>query len=593
MGRQPQQRPQAPPQQSPTQIISLDRWKKMNTKLLRQNLPEDQLGWAENLQPIGENDWASVPGPGGSLGNVTGKIVQRLFAANVGATDYIIFFAIDGSCTAINHNNNAQTTIAGPGTFSKPDMTVYASQRILIMDPTGGYATWDGTLFVKGGGVSPNIQVTNGGTYAATPSVTITGGSGVGATAHAVMGGSGASQFVASVVLDTPGTGYKPGDVLTVNFTLAGGATATARIWPQTTGNTIAVFQGRVWWASPDANGNFRVLNFTGTQGYDDTATANAAGSTTLTDADLVHSITALRALNNYLYIFGDQSVRQIGNITVSSSVTLFTPLELASDIGTNFMMSVISYNRLVVFANKQGVYGIFGSTVQKMSDDLDGIFKLVNFTQEPSAALNDISNIHSYLLLVKYQDPVRGLRSIVCTLQGTQWFVVSQGDAVAAITTLASGPTTQIETILSSGADVQRMLYDATIAVPMLFKTSLTAHGELIRAKQAIRAGVAVTTQGAQNFQVLIETENGTLQYQLAAASVVNWVNNAQGQVNWQNNTPAAVQFIGGGYRFPYTDVDGYGKVLGATISGTVLGFSINAVAIEYKDADIWGSKP
>jgi hypothetical protein len=579
-------------------LITFDRFEKMNTKPARQNLSEHEAGWMENLQPVEANDLKVVPAALAAISTVSGKVVTRMFPAAFSGIDYMIFFATDGSCTAVNLATGAQTTVAPASTFSStPDMTIFGSSRILIIDTTAaGYSTWDGTLFVESGGVSPNIQVTAGGTYSATPAVTITGGSGSGATAHAVMGGSGASQFVASVVLDNPGSGYKPGDVLTVNFTLGGGATATARIWPQTSGTTIAVFGGRVWWA------NGRVLNFTGTQGYDDTSTANAAGSLTINDADLVHSITGLRSLNNYLYIFGDQSIKQIGNITVSSSVTLFTVLTLASDIGTTFLMTIQSYNRLVLFANKNGVYGIFGASVQKVSDDLDGIFQAIDFTQPLSSGLHDLhtsisgvssgGSLHNYVLLVKYNDPVAGPRPIMCAFQTNKWFVMSQG-ALLAICNFPRASSTQWELYGSSGADVTQLFQNSNAPVAITLKTALTAHGNLVLGKQVIKAGIAVTAQTAQNFNMLIETENGSNLYPLAAASVVNWVNNANQQINWLNNTPAIVVFIGGGFRFPYTSADGYGKVLGATITGMAQNFAINAVVIEYVEKDLWGDLP
>ncbi len=565
----------------------------MNTKVARQNLPENEVSWQENLQPIADNDLQVVPGPAISISTLSGKTVSRSFPANIGAVDYIIEFNTDGSCIAVNASGGAQTVVAAAATFSPtPDMTVFASQRILIMDPTNGYATWDGTLFVGSGGVSPNIQVTNGGTYAATPAVTITGGSGAGATAHAVMGGAGASQFVAQVVLDTPGTGYKPGDVLTVVFAPASTTVATARVWPQVTGNTIDVFAGRVWWASPLLAGQFRVLNFTGTAGFDDINPANAAGSTTITDSDLTHSITALRARNNFLYIFGDQSIKQIGSIAVQSSITLFTILTLSSDVGTSFLMSIQSYNRIVVMANKNGVYGIFGATVQKISDDLDGIFQLTDFNLQPSSALNDLSNIHCYMLLVRYLDPVAGPRSILLLFQKDKWFVVSQGSLLA-ICSLPLIATTQVSTFGSSGSDVTPLLSNNAIAVPVQLITALTPHGNIMTAKQLIRSGIAVTTKTAQNFSMTVDTENGSNGYQFAASSVINWVNNLGQIVQFQNNGLQNVNFITGGFKFPYQSTEGYGKFIGNTVTGTLVKLSINAIANEYVDKDIWGNSP
>src|SRR6202030_1120314 len=171
--------------------------------------------------------------------------------------------------------------------------------------------------------------------------------------------------------------------------------------------------------------------------------------------------------------------------------------------------MTIQSYNRLVLFANKQGVYGIFGATVQKISDDLDGIFQLVDFSLQPSAALNDISNIHCYVLLLKYLDPVVGSRSILVLFQQNQWFVVSQGSLLA-ICSVALGSTTQVETFGSSGSDVTQLLQNKAVSVPIELITSLSANGNIVTAKKLQRSGIAVTSLSAQSLTVTVDTENG-----------------------------------------------------------------------------------
>src|ERR1700719_893409 len=492
----------------------------MHTNGARQTLPAKQVSWIENLQPIAANDLQAVPGPAASLTTLAGKTVSRSFPANIGNTDYIFEFNTDGSAILVNANTGTQALIFGPGTFSlTPDMTVFSSQRILIMDTISGYATFDGTISVGRGAISPNINVTAGGSgYTSAPAVSFTGGAGGnagGAAATAVISGGS----VVAINLTNPGTGNAAGAAITVVLTGGGfsvAATATARVFPQVTGTTIDVFAGRVWW------GNGRILNFTGTAGFDDINPANAAGSTTITDRDLSHSITAVRNLNNFLYIFGDQSIKQIGSITVQSSITLFTILTLASDIGTSFLMTIQSYNRLVLFANKQGVYGIFGATVQKISDDLDGIFQLVDFSVQPSAALNDISNIHCYVLFLKYLDPVAGSRSILVLFQQNQWFVVSQGSLLA-ICSVPLGSTTQGETFGSSRHDVTPLLQNKAVSVPILLITSLSSNGNIVMAKKLQRSGMAITSATAQSWTMTVDTENGNNTYSFSVASVVS----------------------------------------------------------------------
>lgn len=572
-----------------SKFLAFSAFKKMNTKVARQNLPDTEAAWMENLQPIADNDLQTVPGAATALTTVVGKTVAREFGTNINGVDYIIRFNTDGSAVQINALTGAQTTIAAPGTFSTtPDLTNWASQRVLIIDPTKGYATWDGTLLVGSGGISPTIHVTNGGSgYGAPPAVSFTGGAGGnagGATATAVLSGGS----VVAVNLTNPGTGNAAGAAITVVFTGANTtpATATVVVWPQVTGTTIDVFGGRVWWA------NGRILNFTGTAGFDDTNPANAAGSTTITDADLVHQITILRARNNFLYIFGDQSIKQIGSINVQSSITLFTILTLSSDTGSSFLMSVTSYNRTVVFANKQGVWGIFGATVVKISDDLDGIFQLVDFSQEPKAALNDLSNIHCYLLLLKYLDPLLGTRSIIVIFQSSKWFVVSQGSLIS-ICSVPLSSTTQVETFGSSGDDVTQLLQNKSVSVPIRLITALSAHGNIFIAKKLKQSGIAVTTVQAQTLTMTVDTENNSIAYQFQAASVVTWVNNLGQVVQFQNNGFNNVNFITGGFKFPNQATEGYGKFIGNTVVGTVQTLSVNAIGNEYEDADIWGKSP
>jgi hypothetical protein len=571
-------------QRAATKFIIFSGIEKINTRSSRDALAENEAAWLENLQPIAANNLLTIPAPLAKLTTLAGtETSAEFFGANIGAVDYVIVFTNAGAGIAVNLASGMQTTFAPDGTFSNADMTVYASQRILIMDPVAGYCTWDGTVFVKSGGVSPNINVTAGGSgYTSPPTVTISGGTGSGATATATVAGGA----VLAVTLTNAGTGYSAGDTLTVTFGGPGsGATATARIWPITTGTTIAVFQGRVWW------GNKRVLNWTGTAGYDDTNVANAAGSTTISDSDLSHNITALRNLNNYLFVFGDTSVRQIGNITVSASITLFTPLILASDIGTTFRRTIQSYNRLVLFANKQGVYAIFGASVEKISDDLDGIFKATDFGQTPEAALNDMNNIHIYVLLLRYLDPVQGSRSILCCFQEKKWYVASQGVGLRTICTVPLATSSQIETFGSSGADVTQLLQDPTTAVAFTLTTALSAHGNLVQNKQAIRGGLFARTQGVQTSTFEVDSENSSRTYTLTFAPTVTWLNNSGQVVTWVNSAGKAVTFCGTGPALPYTGIDGYGKLLGLNITGTAAGMTLHAPAIEYQEKDLWST--
>jgi hypothetical protein len=565
----------------------------MDTQSAREALPDNRLAWCENLQIVGPNQLVACNGPLPPLASIAGETISSQFFANITPpggvnTDFIVSFTQAGGGFFTNAANGVTTQFAFDGTFSpQPDMTVWAGQRILIADPVAGYATYDGHVFVKSGGVSPNIAVTNGGSgYATPPSVTISGGSGSGATAHAVITGGS----VTSVILDSPGSGYKPGDTLTVTFG-SGTAAATAIVWPQfsLTPTTLAVYAGRVWLAGA------RVLTWTGTTGFDDAKAANAAGSTTLTDADLVHQITVLRSLNNFLYIFGDNSIKQIGTVTVSGSNTIFNIVTLSSDQGTPFPKAIASYNRLILFANKVGVYAILGASVEKVSAQMDGIFAALDTSQPLQAAVNDLHvSLHTFLLLVRYKDPVAGTRSLILCFFQNRWFVANQGTNLTTIVTAPIGGIA--ETFSSSGNDVSQ-LFQSTNPVPIILRTSLSANKEIWQGKKGLHAIVALNsaTLATMNGNADSENLNPGLPFSFSSALPVVWSNNSGQIIPWQNNAHQIVTWAATGFLYLRQPINSSGIFLGITLQGSFAGpgpnsagFFLNALMLEYQDVTV-----
>lgn len=83
----------------------------------------------------------------------------------------------------------------------------------------------------------------------------------------------------------------------------------------------------------------------------------------------------------------------------------------------------------------------------------MDGIFQAADFSKYPCSAVNDINNIHCYLLLLRYNDPVLGKRSIIISYMNKKWFVISQGDNISFI--LPARVSGSTETFATSGSDV------------------------------------------------------------------------------------------------------------------------------------------
>lgn len=576
-------------------VIVFPEFDGMSTQSARHDLNPKKAAWMENLQPIGPNNLLSVPAPKTPVQSISGETIVKEYYFNFTTQDYFICFCASGAAYAVTNPGGIITKFANAGTFSSdPDVTQWGTTRILIADPIAGYCTWDTVVFVEFGGVSPNINVTLGGSGYTSPHVAISGGSGSGATATATQTGGA----ITSIQLTNPGTGYKAGDSLTVTITDGGpgtGATATARVWPNSPSpkpTTLAVFSGRVWLAQSN------VITCTGTGasnggiGYDDFATGDAAGSTTLQDPDLVHSITALRALNNYLFIFGDASIKQIGNISVSGSSTNFTIITLSSDQGTIYRDSIASYNRLVLFANTVGVFAVFGSSVEKISDDMDGIFRAIDFTQKPVCAVTDINNIHCYLLLVRYEDPA-GTRSLILSFMNKKWFVISQGNSLKYIVTAI------IESVYNifgtSSNDITQLLGDPETAVDITLSTSLTSHGNPVIGKRMGRYAVAQSIAAVSTLTLTLESErmpNQVINYNVS--NVLNFVNNQQGALQFTNQGGGNLNFITNvaGFHYQHGNSGGVsGIYLGATLTGSAINFTLNAIMLEYQEAAPFGT--
>jgi len=423
--------------------------------------------------------------------------------------------------------------------------------------------------------VASIVRDAGGSGYTAPPDVMIVPPDGIGSGATAVATESGG--VVTGLTLTNGGGGYDTTPNVIIGT--GTGAAASAHVWPFINSSiaayaftTVAVFQGRVWL------GGGPVLTWTGTGAsygnvaYDDFLDADASGSLIISDADLIHAITALRSLNNYLFIMGDQSVKQIGNISLNSAgnVTLFTILTLSSDQGTIYPKSCISYNRVFLFANTNGIYGVFGSSVQKLSGDMDGIFKLIDFTQVPQGALADINAIHNAVFLVRYKDPLLGTRSIMLVFDGKKWFVLSQGGGLTAIATSASFATGQLSLYGSSGPDVTNLLAAPAIPVPFKIQSALTHHGNAVQGKKVIRVGFSseITANGA--VVMTIDTEAG-----LGAVHPMK--------------IDSGFSLVGGANDADNEPIGASGIYVGMTITGTLASFTMTNMILEQQDTSLW----
>ncbi|NBW08739.1 MAG: hypothetical protein EBR82_12020 [Caulobacteraceae bacterium] len=401
--------------------------------------------------------------------------------------------------------------------------------------------------------------------------VTVTDGGGTGATGQVVVSG-GAITNIATV---NAGSGYTSAP--SVNIGDAGtGATAIAVV------NTdqivdVATFAGRVWVAYG------RTVAYSAADSYSD-FTSVSAGSFTISDSTLHGKIKALLSSNNFLYVFGEDSINVFSDVRVSSvGETVFANANISASVGTRRIYAIFPYFRSVLFMNDYGIYALVGSTTNKISDQLDGIFPYIDFTQPVSGGQVLLNNILCAVFSFTYNDPTTGTaRPIQAVFFEKKWFITSQGN----ISYLTSVPYNGSVSLYANTTNNLYKLYsDSSANITSTIKTALMPLGDNIRTKQALKFGVEATISYATDLTATMDSEQGkSPSYSIGSKNSTTWLTTS-GQVStWVANTGATSNWINSGYTLYKSDAQKYGKYLGLTMTSTAPNFTVHTFEFEYE---------
>lgn len=387
------------------------------------------------------------------------------------------------------------------------------------------------------------------------------------------------------------GSGYTSAPAVAVTGGAGAGGAVTANLSVVPNGGTsCATYAGRVWVSSG------RTVVFSAPGSFDDFTPANGGGSFIMVDETLVGDITALRAANNFLYIVGPSSVNVIADVSVNSlGATVFSNTNISASIGTEFEDSIISYYRSVWFANPYGIYALYGTTTQKASDDLDGIFPLLLTddsvpSQEITAGTAVINEIMCLCFLTQYKDPVKGQRSIIFVYFNKKWWIASQRDDLVSIeTAIVAGAPTLYGT---NGTQLFHLFSDIDVALEQTIITKLWDMGDPLRDKQTLKFGLElVNPTGFQSVTGTIDTEysSGAYAFSLAGGNIVKWINNQGNIVKWINNAGQIVDWASSGYTFQAIDVETTGKYIGVTLHGNSAQTIYSALHLQHELRASW----
>jgi hypothetical protein len=555
-------------------------FKGVNTKNNRTVIDNGEFGWLENAMPIGFGNLKIIAG-NDQLSNVTwAQEVTYMQSVNINNNEYMLAFQDDGSAQYVNLTSGSTGNIAAANTFSNSGVmiTQWKNERALILDPSKGYKTWDGTNLHDVGAVN-SITINNGGT-GYTANTTVTFGSpnqanGIQATGTVVI----VSGAIADIVMTECGTGYTSAPTVTI----AGGGTnanVTCTILNQS-GSDIATFSGRTWIASD------RTVFYTAADTFNDFYSVSA-GFLTITDSTLRTIIYRILSANNFLYVFGEDSINVFSDVRVDSTtgVTLFTNTNVSASVGSKLKHAIFPYFRSILFMNEYGVYALVGATTTKISDPLDGVFPLIDFDSEVTGGQCLINNILCAVYNFKYNDNGTD-RWIQAAFFERKWFFTNQlTNSNYVAPAVKDGFLNLYGT---TGLNLYQFYEDDANPVAVEIETALLPMGDPIRDKQALKIGIEATL-GEQPviLDAYVDSESAQSPVITFANSVL-WVNNSSQVIDWTNNSSQIISWLGAqssgaGYFLYKSDAKMYGKYLGMTVQSTSTPFTINGFQFEHE---------
>ena len=466
---------------------------------------------------------------------------------------------------AVTGNTVTSVTITNAGTGYRKAPTV------TLAGGSGSDANIiSGIITFATGTVTVNLQ--NGGSgFTSTPSVNITG-DGTNAAATAVVIGN----TISTIVMTNPGSGYTYANV---SISGGGGANAVVTATVNNTPNVdVQSFSGRVWIAQG------RTVFYSAAGTYND-FTSVSAGNLTITDSTLHGIITKLLSANNFLYVFGDDSINVFSDVLVNSSgVTLFTNTNISASVGSKRPEAIFPYFRSVLFMNDYGIYALVGSTTTKISDALDGVFPNIDFTNPVYAGQVLLNNILCAAFNFKYYDATftQSYRYVQAVFFDKRWFFTSQGNNLNYITSAPVGGLINLYGVESN--NLYQLYKDGLSAVPSIIQTALMPMNDPIRDKQALKFGVEATLTQGGIFQITVDSPQGSSPpYTLS--NTTSWYNNLGNTIPWKNNSNQVISWVyNAGYYLYKSDAQQWGKYLGLTLTSNSAAFIVNTFEFEHE---------
>lgn len=344
-------------------------------------------------------------------------------------------------------------------------------------------------------------------------------------------------------------------------------------------GTHIETYASSVWISSG------RTMNYSQPASYTDFT--GTGGNFIITDAVLTSSIQQVLAANNFLYIFGATSINVIADVNVNSAGTarIFSNTNISANSGTTLGQAIVPYYRAIWYMNTAGIYGLYGATPRKASDDLDGLFPLIDFTKPVTCGTVVIYNILCVAFMFTYADPVLGTRKAMIVYFGKKWFLATQGSALIG---MATSHVTGADTMFADdGTNIYQLFSDTSSNISQTLKTALWDLGDFVKEKQALKVGVEIVVPNmVGTISVTVDTEQNSTAPSGAFSGqfAFTWTNSLGNAFTWTNSLSQAFTWLSSGYQWFFGDVQTQGHYLGVTVTSNTPQTIYSGIQLQYR---------
>jgi hypothetical protein len=493
-----------------------------------------------------------------------------------------------GATFAVNQRLNNQiisvnVSSAGSG-YVVTDITQFTNNVVSTTIVNAGSGGTNGTFSVAFSGGNPIA--------AATATFTVVGGSiqginitygGYGYSSAPTMSFSASSGLTNASATANYNATATPQIPLVFSGGGGSGAQAIVNLMPfGLSGSAIENFTGRVWIA------NKNQISYSSPGNPADFSTTTGGGTLTSTDSFLKSSFYSLVQSSGFLYCFADSSIQIISNVSTNATTsggvttvsTTFSNINASPQIGTIWGYSPITFSQIITFANYDGVYSLYGSTLQKVSANLDPFFASIPSSiasMTVSSAQTILYGVQTYILLFPIIDQISGLtRNALLMWNGKRWWTASQETSYTFITTQEYN--SQLFAYGTDGTTIHQMFAGGPYSGGALQKS--------FRSKLYFEPTYAITKRATRIVGTIQSLTAGAVPMTVTLDNYTWLAGNASTSISYDTSALSDPRWTVVGQKFLNLNVSQVGYVLGFTISTydpTIVFQSITMIGQQY----------